>query len=150
MHEVIKVYGKTILQAIILVGVMRLVFRGVTDENGNKGIVEIVSGHMDQQMENPADFETFYEESQKAPPHFETAITGYLKIGTYQMTDIIKAWDYAENELQIQLMKVISPDGTVLENKLDFQMPGVYEVSVMTEDHDNRVRYAVVNIPVNE
>ena len=64
------------------------------------------------------------------------------------MTDIIKAWDYAENELQIQLMKVISPDGTVLENKLDFQMPGVYEVSVMTEDHDNRVRYAVVNIPV--
>lgn len=150
MHEVIKVYGKTILQAIILVGVMWLVFRGVTDENGNKGIVEIVSGHMDQQMENSADFETFYEESQKAPPHFETAITGYLKIGTYQMTDIIKAWDYAENELQIQLMKVISPDGTVLENKLDFQMPGVYEVSVMTEDHDNRVRYAVVNIPVNE
>ena len=67
MHEVIKVYGKTILQAIILVGVMWLVFRGVTDENGNKGIVEIVSGHMDQQMENPADFETFYEESQKAP-----------------------------------------------------------------------------------
>ena len=46
MHEVIKVYGKTILQAIILVGVMWLVFRGVTDENGNKGIVEIVSGHM--------------------------------------------------------------------------------------------------------
>ena len=150
MHEVIKVYGKTILQAIILVGVMWLVFRGVTDENGNKGIVEIVSGHMDRQTENPADFETFYEESQKAPPHFETAITGYLKIGTYQMTDIIKAWDYAENELQIQLMKVISPDGTVQENKLDFQMPGVYEVSVMTEDHDNRVRYAVVNIPVNE
>lgn len=37
MHEVIKVYGKTILQAIILVGVMWLVFRGVTDENGNKG-----------------------------------------------------------------------------------------------------------------
>ena len=136
MHEVIKVYGKTILQAIILVGVMWLVFRGVTDENGN--------------TETPADFETFYEESQKKPPHFETAITGYLKIGTYQMTDIIKAWDYAENELQIQLMKVISPDGTVLENKLDFQMPGVYEVSVMTEDHDNRVRYAVVNIPVNE
>ena len=136
MHEVIKVYGKTILQAIILVGVMWLVFRGVTDENGNKGIVEIVSGHMDRQTENPADF--------------ETAITGYLKIGTYQMTDIIKAWDYAENELRIQLMKVISPDGTVLENKLDFQMPGVYEVSVMTEDHDNRVRYAVVNIPVNE
>ena len=118
MHEVIKVYGKTILQAVILVGVMWLVFRGVTDENGNKGIVEIVSGHMDRQTENPADFETFYEESQKAPPHFETAITGYLKIGTYQMTDIIKA--------------------------------GVYEVSVMTEDHDNRVRYAVVNIPVNE
>ena len=41
MHEVIKVYGKTILQAVILVGVMWLVFRGVTDENGNKGIVEI-------------------------------------------------------------------------------------------------------------
>ena len=38
MHEVINVYGKTILQAIILVGVMWLVFRGVTDENGNKGI----------------------------------------------------------------------------------------------------------------
>ena len=85
MHEVIKVYGKTILQAVILVGVMWLVFRGVTDENGNKGIVEIVSGHMDRQTENPADFETFYEESQKAPPHFETAITGYLKIGTYQI-----------------------------------------------------------------
>ena len=48
MHEVIKVYGKTILQAIILVGVMWLVFRGVTDENGNKGIVEIVSGHMEK------------------------------------------------------------------------------------------------------
>ena len=51
MHEVINVYGKTILQAIILVGVMWLVFRGVTDENGNKGIVEIVSGHMDRQTE---------------------------------------------------------------------------------------------------
>ena len=65
MHEVIKVYGKTILQAIILVGVMWLVFRGVTDENGNKGIVEIVSGHMDRQTENPADFETFYELKKK-------------------------------------------------------------------------------------
>ena len=66
------------------------------------------------------------------------------------MADIIKAWDYAGNELQVQLMKVVSPDGTILENKLDFQMPGVYELNVMTEDYDNRVRYALVNIPVNE
>ena len=150
MHEVIKVYGKTILQAVILAGLVWLIFKGVTDESGNKGIVEIVSAQMDQQTENPADFETFFEESQKLPPHFETVVTGYLGIGTYQMADIIKAWDYAGNELQVQLMKVVSPDGTILENKLDFQMPGVYELNVMTEDHDNRVRYALVNIPVNE
>lgn len=150
MHEVIKVYGKTILQAVVLAGLVWLIFKGVTDEGGNKGIVEIVSAQMDQQSENPADFETFCEESQKLPPYFETVVTGYLGIGTYQMTDIIKAWDYAGNELQVQLMKVVSPDGTILENKLDFQMPGVYELNVMTEDHDNRVRYALVNIPVNE
>lgn len=150
MHEVIKVYGKTILQAVILAGLVWLIFKGVTDEGGNKGIVEIVSAQMDQETEKPADFEIFCEESQKLSPYFETVVTGYLGIGTYQMADIIKAWDYAGNELQVQLMKVVSPDGTILENKLDFQMPGVYELNVMTEDHDNRVRYALVNIPVNE
>lgn len=68
MHEVIKVYGKTILQAVILVGVMWLVFRGVTDENGNKGIVEIVSGHMDRQTENPADLKRFMRNHKKHRP----------------------------------------------------------------------------------
>ena len=53
MHEVIKVYGKTILQAVILAGLVWLIFKGVTDESGNKGIVEIVSAQMDQQTENP-------------------------------------------------------------------------------------------------
>ena len=68
MHEVIKVYGKTILQAIILVGVMWLVFRGVTDENGNKGIVEIVSGHMDGRRKTRQILKRFMRNHKKNHP----------------------------------------------------------------------------------
>lgn len=149
MHEVVKIYGKTILQAAVLVGMLWLVFKGIIDENGNKGIVEIISGQMEQQTEKPVDFETYCEESKKLPPYFTTVITGYLIPGIYQTTDVIKAWDYAGNELQVHLMKVVSPDGAILENELDFQMPGVYQINVMAADHDNRVRYAKVSLPVN-
>ena len=114
MHEVVKIYGKTILQAAVLVGMLWLVFKGIIDENGNKGIVEIISGQMEQQTENPVDFETYCEESKKLPPYFTTVITGYLIPGIYQATDVIKAWDYAGNELQVHLMKVVSPDGAIL------------------------------------
>jgi hypothetical protein len=149
MYEVIKVYGKTIFQAVILVGLLCLLFQDVMDENGNRGILKIVSDHTEMQTENPADFETFCEESQKSPPYFVTVETGYLETGQYELTDIVKAWDYAGNELQVCLLKVISPDGTILENELDFQESGVYELNVMAADHENRVRYAAVSIPVN-
>ena len=65
MYEVIKVYGKTIFQAVILVGLLCILFQDVMDENGNRGILKIVSDHTEMQTENPADFETFCEESQK-------------------------------------------------------------------------------------
>ena len=111
--------------------------------------MKIVSDHTEMQTENPADFETFCEESQKSPPYFVTVETGYLETGQYELTDIVKAWDYAGNELQVCLLKVISPDGTILENELDFQESGVYELNVMAADHENRVRYAAVSIPIN-
>ena len=149
MHEVIKMYGKTIFQAVVLTGLMWMILKGVMDEKGNTGIVEIVADQMEQQTENPADFETFYAESQKLPPYFATVVTGYLKTGKYQMEDVVKAWDHAGNELQVHLMKVVSPDGNMLQNELDFQVPGVYELNVMAVDCDNRVRYAAVKLPVN-
>ena len=42
MHEVIKMYGKTIFQAVVLTGLMWMILKGVMDEKGNTGIVEIV------------------------------------------------------------------------------------------------------------
>lgn len=150
MHEVIKVYGKTIFQAVVLMGLLWMILKGVMDENGNTGIVEIISDHVEQQTENPADFETFCAESQKLPPCFTAVVTDALKTGNYQMADVVKAWDYAGNELQVHLMKVVSPDGSILQNELNFQVPGVYELSVMAADRDHRVRYAAVKLPVNK
>ena len=49
MYEVIKVYGKTIFQAVILIGLLCLLFQDVLYENGNRGILKIVSDHTEMQ-----------------------------------------------------------------------------------------------------
>ena len=50
MQEIIRVYGKFLISAIVVVLLMAILFGTITDENGNQGILKIVGAHLESGM----------------------------------------------------------------------------------------------------
>ena len=80
MEQVLQCYGKGIAAGIVLITVMVLLFAGIRDEQGNRGIINIVKTWIPEEetiTENAA-IDAFAEAGEVAYPTIRYAYNGML------------------------------------------------------------------------
>ena len=98
MEQVLQCYGKGIAAGIVLITVMVLLFAGIRDEQGNRGIINIVKTWIPEEetiTENAA-IDAFAEAGEVAYPTIRYAYNGMLHRGAYLPGDLFSAVDGME------------------------------------------------------
>ena len=95
MEQVLQCYGKGIAAGIVLIAVMVLLFAGIRDEQGNRGIINIIKTWIPEEetiTENAA-IDAFAEAGEVAYPTIRYAYNGMLHRGAYLPGDLFSAVD---------------------------------------------------------
>lgn len=160
MKQIFDVYGRFLLEAAVVVTLIVLLFTGISDENGNRGIFRMIGAKLpvnSVDYSGYADYDTYHVESIKDAPVIHFQIGEMIKKGNYKLSDCIVAEDYAANSLPIKIISVKAPDDTDVTGECDldtteivFHESGVYTVTVSAKDDVNHKRIKVIKVPVNE
>ena len=159
MEQVIKEYGKFLLDGIVMVALLVIIFTGITDDAGNRGALAIIGAKLEIENTNHkayTDFRgTYQSESNKTAPVI-AFIGTHLQSGICVVPDFVRAVDYAGNELPIKIISIIDESGAELisnysqdTGKISFA-PGIYTLSVSAEDGNNRTKNCTIQIPVGK
>lgn len=149
MKGVVKTYGGFLLEAVVFISIVYLCLQqGYLQLIGTKMPVEEKDYH------TYTDFsEHYYAETQKAMPVIGYT-TGSLDTGVYQLFDLIEAYDYAGEKLSLNVHSILNPKKEAVlwsgeGEQIEFEMPGVYIVTVSAADDGNRRSVCTIKIPVN-
>ena len=159
MRLVIEHYGKFMLESIVVTALMILIFTGVTDAKGNRGIFTVTGEHISVEnidYHTYTDFKgTYKSESEKDAPKISFS-SGRLSLGVHCLSSYIKAVDYGGNLLSITVLSIKAPDGSEVVDtynqnttEITFSQEGVYVLTIMAQDEGNRLTKTMIQIPVN-
>lgn len=159
MEQVIRAYGKFLLEAAVAALLLGILFSGLTDENGNQGIFHMMGAYIREEETATArsDFECCQNESTKSAPAITYVATGMLHRGSCRVDSILKAIDYSGQALPICIKSISNPNGierigeylpAVME--VQFVERGIYSLKVSAKDAWNRTSICEIHIPVNE
>ena len=160
MQEIIRVYGKFLISAIVVVLLMAILFGTITDENGNRGILKIVGAHLDTGMQekwNYKEFETLQIENLKPAPEFSFDGSNGFTTGSILLLNYLTAVDCEGNSLPVKIIEVRNPCGEDItgnyqldSGKLFFPVEGIYTIKASAMDACNRKTVVDIKIPVNK
>ena len=160
MKQLFDIYGKFLLEAAIVVTLILLLFAGISDENGNRGMLKMIGAKIpvnSVDYSSYTDYDSYQTESTKEAPVIHLQLQTMIKKGSCKLSDCILAEDYAANPLSIKVISVKAPDDMDITGNCNletteivFEQPGVYTVTVSAKDDANRKRVKVIKIPVNE
>lgn len=159
MEQIIRTYGVFLLETVAILFMLILLFYGITDEGGNRGVLRMIGHYLEgEQEEIPAghDFAVFQEEGGKASPQIVCELGQALDVGMYRMDTYIKAIDSSGREIPIKITNVFNEQGddvTLNEtNNMEvfFNKAGIYTIWVTAMDESNKISRSQVRIPVNE
>lgn len=156
MKEIIEQYGKMLIESLILGMLLLLIFAGVEDEDGNKGVLQIIGAGIHEvpnDYTSYTDFDTYEADSYKSAPEIEYSGGNFL-IGELNLCDYITATGYAGNEVPIKIISVVDRTGRELpvidEQRVYFNTAGVYVVTIKAVDNTKKETISTIKIPVNE
>ncbi len=156
MKEIIEQYGKMLIESLILGMLLLLIFAGVEDEDGNKGVLQIIGAGIHEETNDYTsytDFDTYETDSYKRAPEIEYS-GGNFSIGEWNLCDYITATGYAGNEVPIKIISVVDRTGRELpvidEQRVYFNTAGVYVVTIKAVDNTKKETIDTIKIPVNE
>ena len=137
MEQVLQCYGKGIAAGIVLITVMVLLFAGIRDEQGNRGIID-----------------AFAEAGEVAYPTIRYAYNGMLHRGAYLPGDLFSAVDGMGEERSVLWCEMTDPHGNSCtiesqQGEVVFDVEGIYTVRVCATDEANRRSVCEFQIPVN-
>ena len=157
MEQVIKAYGKFLLEGIILVALLTIL-TVMSDSAGNKGVFSIVGTKLEM---NSVDYNqyndfkgTYKSESNKEAPVI-SVIGTHLYSGVCSIPSFIKATDYTGAELLIMVSSIKDAGGTELIGDYNQDTgeislaSGIYMVEVSAKDVNNKLTKCTVQIPVS-
>lgn len=159
MEQIIKVYGKLLLEGMVLIALLTILFVEIKDEEGNKGVTRIVGAKLEVENVNYnlyTDFKTTYqnESNKKAPEIFFDGT--HLYSGVCIIPNYIKAMDFSGTELEIKVSSIKDAAGTELIGDYDHDtgeisfVPGIYTVEVSAKDVNNKLTRCMIQIPVSK
>lgn len=157
MESILNSYGKFLLAAVTMLALVLLLFAGITDGKGNRGVLQIAGAYLDtgqEAVEKDGGFEALETENRKPAPRLYLEGQENFATGRIVLTDIIKAEDYSGRPLPVQFVEVKSPSGQDMTNLLsengetDFKERGIYVLRVSSIDDGNRKTTAQIKLPV--
>lgn len=158
MEQVLRVYGKVLLEAAVVALLMILLAVGVTDDADRRGIFPMMGAYVGEEtILEGTDFEGFYLESEKSAPAITYIYPVTLHTGNYVLGSILKATDYDGRELAIRVRSILDPHGVERigeyssgTSQISFAERGIYILKVNATDAWNRTSIREVWIPVND
>lgn len=160
MEQVLKEYGKLLLEMLAMGLLVTLLFSTVRDDAGNQGIFEIIGANLqtgDRDYDGYADFDRYIEESKKEAPVivYDDAVT--MTVGVNKITDYIRAFDSAGKELQVKVCSIKNPyDVDLIDTydpdtaEIELPQPGIYIMELSVVDGVNKKSVRQIRIPVNQ
>lgn len=156
MEQIIRQYGRFLLEAAVLAVLMWLLFAGIVDAKGNRGVLAIAGAGVETEEEilERADVACYGRESEESAPVISYAVDGILYTGEYPVEEILSAVDGDGNPLPVRIESVSHPCGSVQIYQVDvgsivFDESGVYKLRAMAVDASNRRAICEFAIPVN-
>ena len=159
MEQIGRTYGKFILEGIVLICLVGIFIFGKRDDSEDVGILELLGNNLskvNETYESYMDFKGSYkEESGKEAPVIRY-VAGAVDAGVVNLAQLIKAIDYAGNELEVEILSIRNMDDVELiesydpdAKKVEFVKAGIYTVRVRARDDGNRTKTCRIKIPVN-
>lgn len=161
MKAIIEQYGKFIMTGTVLAAFWAVIFFGMTDENGNRGIMHVIGANfadIDIDYGAYSDYGTMMSEGQKQKPVITTVANTYMCAGiAYPVANLVKAADYAGHALPVTVDGIQNESGNDVMHiyqadtgKITFPDGGIYEFIVHAVDEGNRSTCVQLKIPVNK
>lgn len=158
MEAVMKTYGKFFLVGMTLVLLFVFCAVGITDDNGNRGIFQMIGAQMHTESadyEEYTDYDTYASESVKSFPKITVDASAGIHVGAGSVAGYIRAVDFTGAELPVRIVMLEDSRGNDVSGwhhaesgEIDFQMPGIYTLTVAATDSGNRETKVTVRIPV--
>ena len=162
MEQVIRVYGRFLLEAVVFVMLLVLLSARMTDGQGNYGVFHLIGTHFDVSREETgrADFDSFAAESRVSSPVITYRYPGTLFTGTYETDILVGATDAAGESIDVRIRSVTNPygetdlcgnesGGVEAVRQITFPQSGIYTLRVTATDAHNRRSVCEIRIPVN-
>lgn len=160
MKQIAEIYGKALLEAVIVGLLVILLLLEVDDGHGNRGIFQIIGSQIRTEhtdYRDYTDFDVYRESCSKTSPVIQCKDIGLLKAGIVELTACIVAVDYRGRELPLEVRQVQAPDGTDITDAydpdtgmIDFSDAGIYVVRVVALDDNCKNTVCSVRLPVNQ
>lgn len=157
MQEVIEHYGNALQSIFILVLLFSLIVTGIVDDNENRGIASIIGANLPVPRDVSPDFSVYEEQSKRTPPIIRKTAMETAMIGNYMITDFFFARDCDGNEAKICVRSIQKPSGECCmldsiqgKDRIQFEQQGVYIITLMAIDTENRSAEYTGKIPVNK
>lgn len=159
MEQIIRTFGRFILDAVALMAVFALIFTNMTDEEGNRGIINILGAHMQTpsiEYVSYTDFDKYSQEAAKSSPRIECNAL-QMTVGTNQVGDFLTATSSSGASLEVEVMDITDIAGNSYmanydesSNTVTLSAQGVYTFRVCSVDEINQRSIVDINIPVTK
>lgn len=159
MEQVLRQYGRGILAACTCLLLLLLLFSGITDEAGNRGILKIVGARVQTEQlpyDSFKDFSSVQEEAQRPKPVVEEQFkSSTITAGeSYRLTDYVRAVDDAAVSYPVVLEKVengkkedVTAD-TYGEGLVCFPDSGIYKLRLRVRNAAAKKNWYTIQVSV--
>lgn len=157
MEQIIKIYGKTLLEASLLILLVTILFTQVTDAKGNRGILPIIGANIvgvDNNYREYTDFDALEVDAIKTKPVITYTVGNDVRVGDFLPLDYIHAIGSTGALLPIKVIQITNQDGLAIvfeeESQVVFDKAGIYTVTVRVIDEIKKETVCEIQIPVNQ
>lgn len=158
MEQVIRIYGRFVLEAVVFALLIGLLMIGMVDGQGNQGIFRMLGAHIEEETVVPrVDIEQYQREGDVPAPTIFCANPQALQLGTYEVEAIVNATNSQGEQIPVTVESLRDPygmvqiDGNMPEvSQVSFMMPGIYTLRVSARDERNRVSICEFRVPIND
>ena len=157
MEQVIRTYGRFVLEAVVFGLLLWLLMAGMVDEQGHQGIFSMMGAQIQEETAfYRGDIECYRQEGEKTAPSISYVYSQVLGTGSYGLDEIVIASDSGGERIPVIVESICDPYGVVQiggdlseASQLSFMVPGIYTLRVSAKDAENRVTICEFRVPVN-
>ena len=156
MEQIIKFYGKGLIEGIALAALIMMFMAGIGLEEGK---LAFIGENLEKENINYFQYNdfkgTYQMECNKTGPKI-FFVGNHLQSGTCIIPETIKEKDFAGTELQINVISIKDAGGIELINEYEQETgeivlkSGIYTVEVCAVDENNKSAKCKIQIPVSK